>query len=119
MRIALSIIVVLLSLLAARSPAAESNASKQAYNEKYGVLAERNMFLRDRSKPSTRPSNSTSRPAALPEENFVLRGIVLEDVGYRAYFEDLSGDSVVRVLPGDSLARGKVSGIEIDAVEYD
>src|SRR5437868_5949080 len=95
----------------AADPAAPAPA-KVNYNDRYGVLSERNIFLRERGKPATRPSytrgsdsnSSFTRPP--PEAVYVLTGIVLEEGQYRAYVEDTSTGRVHRLAVGDTVARG-------------
>jgi hypothetical protein len=96
------------------------------YNERYGVLSERNIFLRERGVRPARSYGATSRDSSSyqatrppPEAAYVLTGIVLEDGLYRAYVEDTSTGRVHRLAVGDSIARGHVLEIEIDAIAYD
>jgi hypothetical protein len=93
----------------------------QGYGDRYGVLETRNVFLRDRSRPASRPSNSSSGPTTRRsvEESLVLRGIAVEDGGIRAYVEDTNAGNTLRVSPGDKLAHGIVAAIEIDAIAYE
>lgn len=89
----------------------------------YKVLVDRNMFLRERSRPrpaSTQraPTTIPERPPEVPETLYVLRGVVIEDGALRAYFENLRG-GMTRVSPGDAIATGEVTQIAIDAVAYD
>jgi hypothetical protein len=93
----------------------------QGYIDRYAVLETRNVFMRDRSRPASRPSNSSSGPTTRrsAEEMLVLRGIALEDGGIRAYVEDTSAGSTLRVSPGEKLAHGNVSMVAIDAIEYE
>ena len=103
-------------------------ARPPSYSERYGVLADHNIFVRDRSRiprggsgggggsstqPSTRPTLKS------PEEALALRGVVIEDGGLRAYVEDTNNYNMLRLSPGDNVARGKVSAIQIDAVQYE
>jgi hypothetical protein len=89
----------------------------------YGMLSERSIFLRNRPRP--RPASAvqqvTSRPVAppaAPERDFVLRGVVLEDVDLRAYVEDTRASRMLRLLPGEDVARGQIVQIEADAVLF-
>ena len=118
-------------LLAATIYAADSAPNNTTpkpvnYNEHYGVLSERNIFLKERGvKPrsaysSTQSSYSSSQYSKPPlEAAYVLTGIVLEDGQYRAYVEDTSTGRVSRLAVGDPIARGHVMEIEIDAIAYD
>ena len=95
-------------------------ARSQSYSERYSILEDRNIFLRDRSRRPGERDRSTTQPSKRPlEESLVLRGIVLEDEGYRAYVEDTSREETHRLAPGDSLAHGRVGAITIDAIAYD
>ena len=101
------------------SPAPARESARQHYSDRYAVLAERNIFLRDRARPTTQPR--PAEPARRsPEQSFVLTGIVAEEDGIiRAYFEDVEGEGVTRIAIGDAIARGRVSAILIDAIEYE
>jgi hypothetical protein len=107
------------------SSSATRPARAQGYSDRYGLLEERNIFLRDRSRRSTgRNGNNsgTTQPAAARrpvEESFVLNGVVLEDAGYRAYFENPVQGETLRLAAGESLAHGKVGAIAIDGIAYD
>jgi len=108
------------------APAPTPAPGKVNYNDRYNVLSERNIFLRERGKPtrsnytaSTRDSASYQNSRPPIEAAFVLTGIVLEEGQYRAYVEDTSTGRVHRLAVGDSVARGHVLEIEIDAIAYD
>src|SRR3954468_14852050 len=93
-----TLLMVAATIFAADSaaPAPTPAPAKVNYNDRYGVLSERNIFLRERGKPPPRPSTTrtydnnayANRPPA--EAVFVLTGIVLEEGQYRAYVEDTS-----------------------------
>jgi hypothetical protein len=109
------------------SPRSSSSSSSRrsggsGYSDRYGLLEERNIFVRDRatSRRSSRgDSGSTTRPAPRPpEEKLVLTGVVLEEDGYRAYVEN-DRSEVLRLAAGDKVARGRVAAIMIDAIAYD
>lgn len=104
----------------AGSSAAPASASEP--DERYQVLVDQNIFMRQRGRRTSSPATTspTSRPAArTPEQSLVLTGVVFEDGEFRAYFEDLGKSSVVRVSNGDAIARGTVAAIMIDAVAYE
>lgn len=118
------------SLIAADSkPAAPAGPppAKQSYRERYGVLADENIFLKERPRPASdvqrdreRENNSrnTYKPPP-PEASFVLTGVVLEEGFYRAYVEDVPHGKVLRLNVGDPVARGQLTEIAIDAVTYE
>ena len=94
------------------------------YRDEFGVIVEKNIFMRDRSRtlynPSSRPlsTQSTQHFTKSLEEQLVLTGIVFEDGEYHAYVEDTSADKILRLTCGDDVAHGKITQIEIDAVQY-
>jgi hypothetical protein len=106
-------------LVLAAMPAAVFAQRAPAFSERYGVLSERNIFVRDRSHPSTRPSPTTQSSPRDPERSVWLAGVALEAEGFRAYVENQNVGTVTRLAIGDSLARGKITAIEIDAVAYE
>jgi hypothetical protein len=100
------------------------------YSERYGMLADHNIFVRDRTRiphggsggygggssstqPSTRPTVRS------PEEALALRGVVIEEGVLHAYVEDTNSYQMMRLGPGDPVARGRISAIDIDAVQYE
>jgi len=93
------------------------------YNERYGIVELHNVFVRDRSRPTSRPvssSSSTTQPAKRSlEESLVVRGIAMEEYGYRAYVEDLNTGSTLRLSPGDTLGQGHVTAVALDAIAYE
>lgn len=94
-------------------------SAARSYSEQYGMLGDRSIFLKDRRRP--RAANlAESRPATpvVPEQQFVLRGIVLEDADLRAYIEDVRTNAVSRVEPGATIARGQVVEIQADAIRF-
>jgi hypothetical protein len=109
------------------APAAPTtqSAHRENFSERYAIIVERNIFVRDRARPSNNSSRS-SQPTTqhttpkLPEEEVWLSGVAVESEGFRAYAEDVSGSyRVVKLAPGDPIARGKITAIDIDAVEYE
>jgi hypothetical protein len=97
-----------------------SSTQPSSYRDHYYVLVERNIFLKERRRP-TGPAGVFPRTERQPEQTYALTGIVEEDGQYRAYFEHsgTSSASFVRTSIGDPIARGKVTDITIDAVEYE
>jgi hypothetical protein len=105
----------------------EQPAAQHSYADRYGVLEQRNIFLRDRTKPATQraaaaaATSASTQPALRPEQMLIVRGIVLEDEGFHAYVEDTgtSPARILRVAPGDNLGPGRVLEIQIDAIAYE
>src|SRR3954452_23104372 len=91
----------------------QPTARPPTYSERYGVLADHNIFVRDRSRiprggsggfggssstqPSTRPVQRS------PEESLALRGVVIEEGVLRAYVEDVNSYNMLRLSPGDNV----------------
>lgn len=108
------------SVAPGQSRTATEREARTSYRDEYGVLSDRNMFLRDRRKPAT--TSPTSRPAEKPpEQTFMLTGVVYEPLEGKAfaYFEDLNANTILRVGVGEKVARGIVAGIDINAVSYE
>ena len=103
-------------------------ARPPSYSDRYSVLTQRNIFLKDRSRggsrngttgPTTSSAASTQPARRSPEETLLLRGIVVEQGEVRAYFEDVVNSRMVRVGQGETIARGRVASIDLDSVEYE
>jgi len=98
---------------------AQQSGSREGYRDRYGVLSERNIFMRERGRrfrpePSSRPSSSRRA-----EDSYVLRGVVFEDGAYHAYVENLDRSAMLRLAVGEAVADGKIVQIELDSVEYE
>jgi hypothetical protein len=116
----LSVLVVMSVMqsrgMAASTPNAPTTMPVVNYRERYGVLAEHDIFMRDRTR---HVRVATTRSGfATPEQAFVLTGIVFEDGEYHAYLEDLQRSESMKVRIGDAVARGQVGDIQMDALQY-
>jgi hypothetical protein len=116
------------------TPTTAPSAAREDFASQFGVLADRNIFVKSRTPPvrrDDRPAPSTS-PARVPtaEESLVLRGVVIEDDAsgaagqagasvLRAYFEDQRTRTLTRVTAGDALAKGHVVDVSIDAIAFE
>lgn len=93
-----------------------------AFADHYAGLLETNIFLRDRRPKQAEPSGgATTRPQtapAPPETLWVLSGVVFEEGEFRAYFENVKTGEVVRAIPGDAIATGRITELYIDAIGY-
>jgi hypothetical protein len=122
--IAASAVCLIASVAGAQNAqnAPTSQPVKESFNDKYGVLSEKNMFLRDRPKPRERTRAPTTtrveQPPPTPEQTLVLRGIVVEEGELRAYFENSRSGEIKRVAPGEEVASGRITDIQIDAVQF-
>jgi hypothetical protein len=120
------------AVLAANAPAQNRSAatrparpSRADFERQYNVVIDNNIFLRERGRtysppvrrePDTQPATA---PAPGEEQTYALRGVVFEGDDLRAYFENLGDNTIVRVEPGDAIARGRVIEISVDAVAYE
>jgi hypothetical protein len=111
-----------------RTPTATTQATAPSYRERYTVLSDRNIFVRERYKivkESDRERNERPRgpsndgPRRPMEAGFVLTGVVLEEGLYRAYVEDSNASRILRLANGDPVANGHIAAIAIDAVAYE
>jgi hypothetical protein len=102
-----------------QSSSASTRPAPAGYLDRYAVLEQRNIFARDRSKPQVRttaPSSTTQPTRRSLEESLILRGIAMEDWGFRAYVEDLNTNGTLKLSPGDALGRARVVMIALDAI---
>jgi hypothetical protein len=102
----------------AATSSGNSSTARESYSERYSIVTENNIFMRDRHRRSGRYEPSTSPTTRPLEESLVLTGIVIEDQGLRAYVENTDTHEVTRLSPGDAVAHGKVDSIQIDAFDY-
>jgi hypothetical protein len=104
------------------SPVADDpNASKTGY-ERYTILSEHNIFVKNRVQRSRGPTTrDTSRePQRRPEQAFVLTGCVIENENmYAAFVENAQSGATTRVTVGENIATGKVVEIGFDYLEYE
>jgi hypothetical protein len=87
----------------------------------YGIILRRNIFSRQRTAPRPRvePVERPPVPVPNPEAYFLLRGIVREGEAFLAFIEDTQSGEVLRLRPGDSVARGAVKALTLDELEYE
>lgn len=95
--------------------------SDKAYAEKFGVITQRNIFLRNRARSRSENDGARreSRPPRKAEQALILRGIVREDERLIAFVENVDDGATHRVALGDSIAAGKITAIAFDAAEFE
>jgi hypothetical protein len=98
----------------------DSAARSPSYSDRYSILSERNIFLRDRRRHVAAPTTRAAQPRT-PEQSYALTGVVYEPFDDKAYafFEQIPSGSVLRLEVGDTLAHGRIVGIGLDAVAYE
>lgn len=109
--------------------AAGAEKADDAFTRDFGVIVERNMFLRDRRPPAVKPVTPPPAPATTeaapppppppPEKQYVLVGVVFEDLTTaRAYFEHVGEGTLVKIAPGEPLANGHVTEVQLNSVAF-
>ena len=120
-----SILALLAATLAPANAGAQTRPSEppaparrsQDFSERYAVLADKNIFVRNR--PPTRRGSSGQSAPARPEAMHVLTGITLQEGRHVAFIENTGTRSTQRLLPGESVAGGKVIGVTFDELEFE
>lgn len=105
----------------------QSSTTRQSDRDRYAVLTEQNIFVKDRRTLRRNDRPSGERPAMTelqrlketPEAKYVLTGVVFEDGEYRAFVEDTNASKVLRMSVGEPIARGKITEIDIDTIAYE
>ncbi len=106
---------------AATAPVVEATPAPRSFSDRYGMLGERSIFLKERRRPRDDNDRTPSTSPAIvltPEQQYILRGVVLENADLRAYLENIRTGEVTRVAPGANVARGQVMAIEADAIQF-
>lgn len=96
------------------------NAETLPY-DRYKVIAERNLFLKDRLSGTVSRSQTVRtilREGSVPAHRALLTGIVRRGSDYVAFFEDTVSLKITRVTQGDAFLRGRVDNITLDYVDY-
>ncbi len=88
--------------------------------DRYRVLVDRNIFLRDRASGRYRgPSAPTTAPVRDSDRSIVLTGIGWRDGEILAFFEDTRTETTTRIAIGQPVGKGVVRAITLDTVEYE
>ena len=88
--------------------------------DKYRLLTERNIFLRDRRRPSTgRPAPRGPIEPLDSDRYLVLTGTVNYGDEFVAFFEDTRAGKTVRTRVGKTIGNGTLKAITLRGVEYD
>lgn len=103
-----------------RTTAARPFLTPAASWETYRVLAEKNMFLKDRTRPPARGRTRTASPrdTRSDEECTTLMGIVWQGQQWVAFLEDVRTGKVQRAAAGDAVCHGTLGLVTLDAVQY-
>jgi len=87
--------------------------------DRFRLLAERNIFLRDR-RPPRPPRVGPPRPVADDRDRrLVLTGTALCGTEFVAFFEDVRSGETFRARAGATVGTGRLHAITLDGVEYE
>ncbi len=93
---------------------------ENGFYQKYGILVERNIFSRNRSrKADKRDENPKNIVQRSTHEEFILRGISRWSKEYVAFLENTRDGQTKMYRIGDSVAEGKIKNITLDYVEFE
>jgi hypothetical protein len=128
-KLALAALVLLVAVAAERSAGqaqpqpAPAQPRPADFRDRYEILTERNIFLRNRARPQTRnPSTNPSTGSAQvrkPEQSYVLTGIILEEGRRIAFIENTTTGTTQRLAVGDAVARGKITDVDFHSLEFE
>ena len=91
---------------------------------RYRILTQRNIFSKERgrsrheARTTEAPKEKEPEPPPRPEADIMLLGIVQKDGKPAAFVENRKTGSVQSLRVGDSIARGTVSAITLENLEY-
>lgn len=118
-----AIITVMLGAICPVNAARTSGPGANDFSSRYRIITDRNIFSRQRGQRNVNTQTSaeqSTRKVTPPtaESYFVLKGLAKVDDVYVAFFEDTRGSELIRVTAGGSLARGKITKLNLDSVVY-
>ena len=101
--------------------AAEAPSQPAQSLEDYRILWERNIFSHDRGARRRQEEEARAQPKRehRPEQDIVLRGVSQQGDRWVAFFENLQSGITTRVEKGEDVARGRVTDITLDKIEYE
>ncbi len=90
----------------------------------YAIFSRRSLFtnkpLAADTAAAPMPTTMVATPVALPiEQTMVFAGAIDADGVGAALFEDTAAGRVLKFNVGDAIARGRITRITIDAIDYD
>lgn len=101
-----------------RSPATPATKSAPTWDD-YRLIVERNIFLRDRHRPSApRPTYTPSSSPKPPDPQMILCGVADQDGAPTAFFEDDQTGQITKLQVGQRIRGGSIVGVSLDGVDY-
>lgn len=88
----------------------------------YEPLLRRSIFIKGRQRVEYDDGSRlpTTIPTLVnPETLLVFVGVLQDDTGIAGYVEDTQAGQVLIVHVGDQIARGRIVGIDLDALQYE
>ena len=108
---------ILCAGLASAGQGEQQDASASSW-DRYKVMGERNIFLRERSRP--RPKTEASpAPVRIVERSVVLTGVVRQGETYIAFLEDTRTGETSRLRAGGVVAEGRIVEIDFDGLVFE
>jgi len=114
-RAAALLVAAVIGLVSAASAATDKADSW----DRFRVLVERNMFLRNRRLPRPPQVGRAAPPADSPERQVVLTGTALCGTEFVAFFEDIRTGKTLRARAGGAVGAGKLKAVTLNGVEYE
>jgi len=105
--------------LLASIPAAPAATEAGKSIDRYRLLTDRNIFVRDRRvyRPPAAYTRHTPAPRD-PDSGIVLTGVAVSADRYVAFFEN-AGGSTSRIGVGEAIGKGKVKAVTLNEVQYE
>ena len=100
------------------SPALAATGKADSWDP-FRLLAERNIFLRNRRRPEPRRSESPRPVADDGERRIVLTGTALSGAEFVAFFENTRTGDTIRARAGGAVGAGQLNAVTLDGVEYE
>jgi len=117
-----AIIILMLGAICLAGNARTSGPGANDFSSRYRIISDRNIFSRQRGQrsvgPRTSGEQSTRQVAPSPESYWALKGLAKVNDVYVAFFEDTRSGELIRVTTGGSLARGRITKLNLDSVVY-
>jgi len=108
---------VLLAFLSVACLSWECSGASPAPWERYRVIVERNVFLKDRAPRPREKAEEAVAPR--PERDYVLIGIIGRGGERWAVLENVRTGATSLLRAGDRAARGRIVQVDMDAVRYE
>ncbi len=110
--------VLIVAVIGFASPVLAATGQANSWDP-FRLLAERNIFLRDRRRPEPRRYES---PRPIPdngERRLVLTGTALCGTEFVAFFENTRTGDTIRARAGGAVGTGKLKSVTLDGAEYE